>query len=109
MILSDASLTLGTSVGEAFGRGGIDLTRRARTNSIGLMIALSRRGLGMLLQTRIGLERALAQGDLVFLPVADAKLPPRRLVLIGRPKSQPCEVMGALADSLGRAVDRLST
>lgn len=108
MILSDASLTLGTSVEEAFGRGGIDLTRRARTNSIGLMIELARRGLGTLLQTRIGLERALAQGDLVFLPVADAKLAPRRLALIGRPKSEMSEAAGALADSLSRAVDRLS-
>ncbi|MFN6978378.1 MAG: LysR family transcriptional regulator [Gemmobacter sp.] len=108
VILSDASLTLGTSVEEAFGRAGVDFARRARTNSIGLMIDLARRGLGTILQTRLGLEREIAQGDLAFLPVTDSRLAPRRLVLIGRAKGEMSEAAGSLADSLARAVDRLA-
>ncbi|MFN3641850.1 MAG: LysR family transcriptional regulator [Gemmobacter sp.] len=108
VILSDASLTLGTSVEEAFGRAGVDFARRARTNSIGLMIDLARRGLGTILQTRLGLEREIARGDLAFLQVTDARLAPRRLVLIGRAKGEMSEAAGSLADSLARAVDRLA-
>mgnify|MGYP005846093301 CR=1 FL=1 len=107
VILSDGSLTLGASIEEAFGRGGVEVRPRARTNSIDLMIELARRGLGTLLQTRIGLERAPAQGDLVFLPVADGRMSPRRLTLIGRAKSEMSEAANALAESLARAVDRL--
>jgi DNA-binding transcriptional LysR family regulator len=108
VLLSDGSLALGASLEEAFGRSGIEVRPRARTNSIGLMIELARRGLGTLLQTRIGLERALAQGDLVFLPLVDARIAPRRLTLIGRVKSEMSEAANAMADTLARAVDRLN-
>lgn len=108
LILSDSSLSLGASVEDALARAGVELARRARTNSIGFMVDLARRGLGVAFQTRLGIEREIAQGDLAFVPLVDPRLPPRRLLLIGRPKGETSEAAGALADSLARAVDRLA-
>ena len=71
VILSDASLTLGAWVEEAFSRSLVDLTPRARTNSIGLMIDLAKRDLGTVLQTRVGIEQEIADGTLTFVPLRD--------------------------------------
>ncbi|TIU60081.1 MAG: LysR family transcriptional regulator, partial [Mesorhizobium sp.] len=80
VILSDGSLALGLSVEEAISRSIIDLTRRSRTNSIGMMIELAKLNLGTVLQTRIGVEAEVADGTLIFVPLHDAKIPPRRLM-----------------------------
>lgn len=108
VVLPDASLMLGSSVEEALGGSLVDFARRGRTNSIALMIELARRGLACVLQTRLGAEAEIAAGRLAFLPLAEPGLPPRRLMLLARPKGETSEAAGALAEALGRAVDALA-
>lgn len=107
VILSDASLALGLSVDDAINRSIIDLTRRSRTNSIALMVELARMNLGVALQTRIGVESELAEGSLIFLPINDAKLPPRRLMLLTRTEREMSEAASAFATLLARAIEAL--
>jgi len=78
VILSDTSLTLGGSIERIFAASQVDLPQRASTNSIGLMLDLAKRGLGAVLQTRLGATGEIARGELVFLPLADARLGLRR-------------------------------
>ena len=107
VILSDASLTLGSSVEDLFSNSFVEFSRRAQTNSIGLMIDLAVRGLGTIMQTQVGVEREIQRGDLVFLPLTDARLAPRRLHLFSRPKPEMSEAASALAANLQGAVERL--
>ena len=106
IILSDASLTLGAWIEESFSRLLVDLTRRSRTNSIGLMVDLAKRGLGTVLQTRIGIEQEIAAGTLAFVPLRDGKLNPRKLTLLSRSEKELSEAAAALADLLARSVER---
>jgi len=107
VILSDASLTLGSSIEDALAGSFVEFSRRARSNSITLMIDLARRGLGTILQTRIGAEQELARGDLVFIPLSDARLKPRRLHLIARPKAEMSEAASALGNMMAASLERL--
>ncbi|AZO16430.1 LysR family transcriptional regulator [Mesorhizobium sp. M2A.F.Ca.ET.043.05.1.1] len=107
VILSDGSLALGLSVEEAISRSIIDLTRRSRTNSIGLMIELAKLNLGTVLQTRIGVEAEVADGTLIFVPLHDAKIPPRRLMLLTRPEREMSDAASAFATQLAQTVERL--
>lgn len=107
VILSDSSLMLGASVEEALNRSLIDLSRRARTNSIGLMVDLARRNLGTVLQTRVGIEQEIADGTLVFVPLRDPKLPPRRLMLLSRSEKELSDAASAFGTLLARAIDGL--
>jgi DNA-binding transcriptional LysR family regulator len=109
VILSDASLALGPSVEDVFIGSFVELSRRARTNSISVMIELATRGLGAILQTRLGIEREIASGELVFLPLSDAKLAPRRLHLFARPKPELSEAAEALCAALALEIERLSS
>ncbi len=103
VILSDASLTLGAWVEEAFGGMFVELDQRARTNSIGLMTDLARRGLGTVLQTRVGIEQDIAEGSLQFLPLRDPRLQLRKLMLLSRPEKE----MSHAASALGRLLTSL--
>jgi DNA-binding transcriptional LysR family regulator len=107
LILSDASLALGLSIDDAISRSMIDLTRRSRTNSIALMVELARMSLGVALQTRIGIEKELAEGSLIFVPVNDAKLQPHRLMLLTKTEREMSEAASAFAALLARATDKL--
>lgn len=107
VILSDASLTLGSSIEDALSGYFVEFSRRARSNSITLMIDLARRGLGTIVQTRLGAEQELARGDLVFIPLADPRLKPRRLHLIARPKAEMSEAASALESMMTRALERI--
>jgi DNA-binding transcriptional LysR family regulator len=109
VILSDGSLALGLSVEEAISRSIIDLTRRSRTNSIGLMIELAKLDLGTVLQTRIGVEAELAEGSLIFVPLRDPKIPPRRLMLLTRPEREMSDAASAFAAQLARTVMQLGS
>lgn len=109
VILSDASLTLGLSVDEAISRSIIDLTRRSRTNSIALMVKLARMNLGIALQTRIGVESELAEGSLIFAPLRDPKIPPRRLMQLTRTEREMSEAASAFATLLARSVENLGS
>lgn len=109
VILSDSSLALGLSVDEAISRSIIELSRRSRTNSIALMADLARRNLGIALQTSIGIERELAQGSLVFVPLRDAKIPPRRLMVLARGEREMSEAASAFATLMANTVDGLAS
>ena len=71
------------------------------------MIDLAARGLGTILQTRVGVDREIARGDLAFIPLSDSRLAPRRLHLFSRPKAEMSEAASALSASLAQAVERL--
>lgn len=107
VILSDSSLTLGVSVKDAFSRALVDLDYRMQTNSIGLMVELARRGLGAVLQTRVGIEQEIADGTLTFVPVRDHRLPPRKLVLLSRSEKEMSDAASALGRLLQESIDPL--
>ncbi|MDB5523025.1 MAG: Transcriptional regulator [Rhizobium sp.] len=107
VILSDASLTLGAWVEEAFGGTFVELNQRARTNSIGLMTDLAKRDLGTVLQTRVGIEQDIAEGSLRFLPLRDPRLQLRKLMLLSRPEKDLSHAASALGRLLGALLDRL--
>ena len=109
LVLSDSSLSLGSSVEDLFGGSYVEISRRTRTNSIRLMIDLATRGLGTIVQTRLGVERELARGELVFIPLSDPKLHPRRLLLLSRPKAEISDAASAMAAAFAQAVERLPT
>lgn len=54
-------------------------------NSLRLMAALARRGRCIAFQTRIGIEQEIAEGTLVFVPLANRRIPPDRLTIVHRP------------------------
>jgi DNA-binding transcriptional LysR family regulator len=56
-------------------------------NSLRLMAALARRGRCIAFQTRIGIEQEIAEGSLVFVPLANPRMPPDRLTIVHRPGS----------------------
>jgi DNA-binding transcriptional LysR family regulator len=107
VILSDASLTLGAWVEEAFGGTFVELDQRARTNSIGLMTDLARRDLGAVLQTRVGIEQDVAEGNLSFVPLRDPKLRLRKLMLLARPEKEMSHPAFALLRLLKDRLERL--
>ena len=108
VILSDASLTLGISVEDAFSRSMVDLALRSRTNSISLMVDMARRNLGTVLQTRVGVEQELAEGTLTFVPLSDSRLPPRKLMLLSRSEKEMSDAASAMGRLLADAVDAMS-
>lgn len=107
ILLSDSSLTLTqsieTSMRKVFGDDG----PRLRTNSIGLMTAMSSRSCGVAFQTRVGIEAELERGDLVFVPLRDANPGPRKLVLLARPPAQLSSAAAALSGMIARMLDRI--
>lgn len=107
LVLSDPSLSLSMSVEQLFSGSMVEFYRRTRTNSIGLMIDLARRGLGNIMQTRVGVEREIEGGELLFIPLRDAKLQPRRLSLMSRGKAEISEAALALATTLAHRLDQI--
>lgn len=107
VILSDASLTLGSSIDAAILNSGIELKPIAVTNSIHLMSAFAVSGHGVTFQTRVGVERELQEGHLVFVPLNDPSLRPRKLMLIARSKAHLAAGAAALAAMLSEAIQRL--
>lgn len=93
---------------EALNGSSIDFRRRALTNSITVMTALATRGDGVALQTRIGVQREIATGALVFIPLRDPKLRPRQLVLLSRDNSGMSEAAASLAAMLAHAIEGCS-
>jgi DNA-binding transcriptional LysR family regulator len=107
VILSDNSLMLGISVEEAFNRSLIEVTCRSRTNSIGLMIEMANMDLGTVLQTRVGIEREIADGTFTFVPLRDPKINPRRLMLLARPEKEMSDAALAFGGLLAEAIEGL--
>ncbi len=108
VILSDNSLSLGRAMDEALEAAAVGVARRMRTNSIEMMVDLACRGLGVALQTRIGVEREIAAGRLTFVPIRDPRLKPRRLTLVTRGKGETSEAATALAAQLSLAMERVA-
>jgi len=104
VILSDASLTLGSTIDAAMANSAVELNPIAVTNSIHLMTEIAARGRGVAFQTRVGVEGELARGDLVFIPLTDAMLRPRKLMLISRAKVHLPAGPAALAAMLTEAI-----
>jgi len=107
VILSDTSLMLSSSIEETFSRSLTDLNRRSRTNSIGLMIEMAKRGLGTVLQTRVGIEQEIADGSLVFVPLRDSKFNPRKLMLLSRSEKEMSDAASALGKLLAQMIERI--
>jgi DNA-binding transcriptional LysR family regulator len=107
VLLSDASLTLGESIQEAMRDLLVAVPPRARTNSISVMTALAVHGCGVAFQTRVGVEGELARGDLVFLPLREPQLRPRKLILAARSKGHLPRASAALAEMLTKALERV--
>lgn len=107
VIVSDSSLMLGSSVEDAFDRSLVDLSRRSRTNSIGLMVDMAKRNFGTVLQTRVGVEQELADGVLKFIPLRDSRLPARKLMLLSRSEKEMSDAASAMGRLLQQAVERL--
>jgi DNA-binding transcriptional LysR family regulator len=109
VILSDNSLSLGDSVEQMFSGSFVDFSRRSRTNSIGLMIDLATRGLGTILQTKMGVQAEIARGQLVFIPLSDPGLGLRRMSLVSRPKGEVSEAALALAAQLTSVLEGMKS
>ncbi len=107
LILSDTSLTLGVTIESALKENALEFTPRAVTNSIHVMTDLALSGHGATFQTRVGVEREIEGGKLVFIPLSDPQLRPRKLLLIGRAKAHLPGAPAALAKMLGDAIERL--
>jgi DNA-binding transcriptional LysR family regulator len=67
-------------------------------NSLRLMAALARRGRCIAFQTRIGIEHELAEGSLVFVPLANRRIPPDKLTIVHRPGSAAGLAAGVFLD-----------
>ncbi|NVO12662.1 MAG: LysR family transcriptional regulator [Rhodoplanes sp.] len=107
VILADASLTLGASLEAAMPGDAAALRAAAVTNSIHLMSDLAVRGHGVTFQTRVGVEHELDAGRLVFVPLADPRLRPRKLMLVARAKAHLPAGPAVLAALLTEAVQAL--
>lgn len=108
MILSDGSLTLGESVDQAFSSSFDGFEQRSRTNSIAMMVDLCIKGQGVIMQTALGVQSEIINGQLLFIPLSEARLQKRRLSLVGRPKRETSDAASALCSSLSYAVDQLN-
>lgn len=108
MILSDSSLTLGDSVDQIFSSSFDGFAQRVRTNSIGMMIDLCIKGHGIIMQTALGVQAEINAGQLIFIPLVEARLQKRRLSLVSRPKSETSDASSALTNSLAYAIEKLN-
>ncbi|MFZ5678021.1 MAG: LysR family transcriptional regulator [Pseudomonadota bacterium] len=67
-------------------------------NSLRLMAELARRGRCIAFQTPIGIEPEIADGTLIFVPLANRRIPPDRLTIVHRPGSAAGLAAGAFLD-----------
>jgi DNA-binding transcriptional LysR family regulator len=67
-------------------------------NSLRLMAALARRGRCIAFQTGIGIEQEIADGTLVFMPLANRRIPADRLTIVHRPGSGAGPAAGVFLD-----------
>lgn len=83
-------------------------TQCLETNSLRVMSTLAGSGRVVAFQTRIGIERDLEQGMLVFLPLSDSALPPDRMMVVrqaGRTLSPASEAFfGHVVGSIQQSV-----
>lgn len=107
IMMADSSLSLGKWIEDATLQSGVVLQVRAVANSINELIDFTVNGDGVTFQTRVGVERELERGDLVFVPLLDRSLKPRKLTLIAAGHGQLPEAPASLAVMLTEAVSAL--
>jgi DNA-binding transcriptional LysR family regulator len=83
---------------EMTGTAKIPPRRAFECNSLRLMAALAKRGRCIAFQTRIGIEQEIADSTLVFVPLADRRMPADRLTIVHRPGSGAGLAAGAFLD-----------
>jgi DNA-binding transcriptional LysR family regulator len=91
-------LSIRVILDRALGARAAQPERKFECNSIRLMAALARQGGCIAFQTPFGIERDIAEGTLVFIPLADRKLQPSRLTLVHRPGLDLKTAAGAFLD-----------
>ncbi len=106
ILLSDSSLALAASIEDAMRHAFAEISPRSRTNSISVMTELTLHGCGVAFQTRVGVEKELAERKLVFLPLRDSRLRPRKLKLMVRTHARLSHAANALVDMIARNLDR---
>jgi DNA-binding transcriptional LysR family regulator len=104
VFLSDGTLALTSSIEAALAGSSIEFDPRAVTNSIDLMAKCVTSKLGVAFQTRVGVENELARRELLFVPLRDPSLRPRRLLLASRSKSFATEPVAFLSQLLSAAI-----
>jgi DNA-binding transcriptional LysR family regulator len=83
---------------EMMGKAKASLPHAFECNSLRLMAALARRGRCIAFQTRIGIEQEIADGTLVFIALANRRMPVDRLTIVHRPGSGAGLAAGAFLD-----------
>jgi DNA-binding transcriptional LysR family regulator len=71
-------------------------------SSLRLMAALARRGRCIAFQTIIGIEQEITEGTLVFVPLANRRIPPDCLTIVHRPGSGAGPAAGVFLDLAAR-------
>ena len=71
-------------------------------NSLRLMASLALRGSCIAFQTPVGIARELAEGSLVWVPLADKRLPLDRLKVVCRQGAAPRPAVEAFRTIIGR-------
>ncbi|HWT98771.1 MAG TPA: LysR family transcriptional regulator [Terriglobales bacterium] len=75
-------------------------------NSLRLMASLARRGACIAFQTQIGIEREIKEGQLVFKPLTDRRLPLDHLKLVRRQKLTARSPLSAFLDLARRRLQQ---
>jgi DNA-binding transcriptional LysR family regulator len=107
VVLSDTSLTMRPSIEAALHKSSVALVPRGVTNSISVMNLLAADALCVAFETRIGIVREEARGELVFVPLAEPHLAPQRLLLCTRADSPLSTAAEALAKAIAAVLGGL--
>jgi DNA-binding transcriptional LysR family regulator len=91
----------------ALGARTVRQDRLFECNSLRLMAALARDGGCIAFQTLFGIERDVAEKNLVFIPLSDRKLPPSRVTLVHRPGLGRKTAAGAFLDLAKQRLPRI--
>jgi DNA-binding transcriptional LysR family regulator len=108
VLLADMSLSLGRMVEELAAKEELELQIRARSNSIEELVAMAVQGLGTTFQIRAGVEREIERGELIYLPLSDRLLKPRKLSLLVYGQSRLPEAQAGLASLITEAMEALA-
>ncbi len=105
IFLSDMSLTMRPSIEAALRNATVPLSPRVVTNSVHLMNLLAAENAGVAFETRVGISREEARGDLVFVPLSEPNLKPQKLKLCCRAEGSLSAAAAALSKALAAALD----
>ena len=104
LLIPDSSIAIRGMLEHALGRDVLRLMPRLETNSVTVMSRLALAGEGVAVKTRIGLEKEIADGALVFVPLRELASTSQRLVLFARLNSAVPPATAALTEMLAAMV-----